>query len=491
ARDRDQDRDRPVSRRPADRPAERRADPRGEHGEGRRPLQAARLRLSRLRHLRGPGQHLGLRAARGRAQEQRQAALVADVRPAPAGHGRPRRRNPDASPGLGGLRARRQLQRPARRLPHLQEPIPGRPPDRGEARPARRRQVAGGADGDPGRGEPALPELRQPDADGRPAVQHDVPDDPRAGRGDRHGDLPAAGDRAGDLRPVQEHHGDLAPEAAVRRRPDRQGVPQRDHAGQLHLPPPRVRADGDRVLRAPGGGRRGVRRLARVDAGVAGADRAAGRALPGAGARPGGALPLLLADRRHRVPLPRADGLEGALRAREPHRLRPGPAPGVQRRGPDLLRPADGPALPAARDRADLRRRPDCAHLAARRLRRGADGRRQRQGGHPGSPSPPSPGRPLQGGRAAPDAQAGADRGGAGPLRAARGRDRRPRRLRRDGQHRQAIPPPGRSRHPVLLHGRLRDPRGPGGDGPRPGHHGAASAGPRRGPGVPARQARL
>ena len=41
----------------------------------------------------------------------------------------------------------------------------------------------------------------------------------------------------------------VAQEAAVRHRPDRQVLPQRDHAGQLHLPHPRVRADGDGVLR--------------------------------------------------------------------------------------------------------------------------------------------------------------------------------------------------------------------------------------------------
>ena len=41
-----------------------------------------------------------------------------------------------------------------------------------------------------------------------------------------------------------------AQEAAVRHRADRQVVPQRDHAGQLHLPHARVRADGDGVLRA-------------------------------------------------------------------------------------------------------------------------------------------------------------------------------------------------------------------------------------------------
>ena len=52
----------------------------------------------------------------------------------------------------------------------------------------------------------------------------------------------------------------LAQEAAVRDRPDRQVVPQRDQPGQLRLPDARVRADGDAVLRPPGGrGRRRVR----------------------------------------------------------------------------------------------------------------------------------------------------------------------------------------------------------------------------------------
>ena len=48
----------------------------------------------------------------------------------------------------------------------------------------------------------------------------------------------------------------LAAEDPVRHRPDRQGVPQRDHARQLHLPHPRVRADGDAVLREAGHRRR-------------------------------------------------------------------------------------------------------------------------------------------------------------------------------------------------------------------------------------------
>ena len=61
--------------------------------------------------------------------------------------------------------------------------------------------------------------------------------------------LPAPRDRAGHLRQLPERPAVVAPEDPVRHRPDRQGVPQRDHARQLHLPHPRVRADGDAVLR--------------------------------------------------------------------------------------------------------------------------------------------------------------------------------------------------------------------------------------------------
>ena len=47
----------------------------------------------------------------------------------------------------------------------------------------------------------------------------------------------------------------VAQEAAVRHRPDRQELPQRDLARQLRVPDARVRADGDAVLRPPGPGR--------------------------------------------------------------------------------------------------------------------------------------------------------------------------------------------------------------------------------------------
>ncbi len=49
----------------------------------------------------------------------------------------------------------------------------------------------------------------------------------------------------------------------VRHRPGRQGLPQRDHARQLHLPDPRVRADGDRVLHPAVGGGRALQDLGR------------------------------------------------------------------------------------------------------------------------------------------------------------------------------------------------------------------------------------
>ena len=98
-----------------------------------------------------------------------------------------------------------------------------------------------------------LPELRQPGHLHRAAhVQRHAPHPPGPGGGRLRPGLPAPGDRAGHLHQLQERAADLAEEDPVRHRPDRQVVPQRDHPGQLHLPDPGVRADGDGVLRQAG-----------------------------------------------------------------------------------------------------------------------------------------------------------------------------------------------------------------------------------------------
>ena len=75
------------------------------------------------------------------------------------------------------------------------------------------------------------------------------------GRGGRRRGLPAARDGPGHVHQLRQRAADEPQEAAVRHRPDRQVVPQRDHARQLRVPHPRVRADGDGVLRPARRGR--------------------------------------------------------------------------------------------------------------------------------------------------------------------------------------------------------------------------------------------
>ena len=85
-------------------------------------------------------------------------------------------------------------------------------------------------------------------ADGAARVQPDVQDPRRRARGQLERHVSAARDGAGHLRQLQERLRHGARARAVRHRPGRQGVSQRDQPAQLHVPQPRVRADGDRVL---------------------------------------------------------------------------------------------------------------------------------------------------------------------------------------------------------------------------------------------------
>ena len=217
---------------------------RGRHdGQDRLALQAARLRVPVVGDLRRARVVLRLRPLRRAAQGQRQAALAVGDGAGARRHRRARLLDHPPPPGLGGIRPRRWLHRSPRRLQVLQEALPRRP-SRGRAvRPAPEQAARRDLRLRPDRGPPLQPHVRDPrrrdGGDGRPG-------------------LPPPGDGAGHLHQLQERGPDRAPEAAVRHRPGRQVLPQRDHAGQLHLPHPRVRADGDGVLRAARRGRRVV-----------------------------------------------------------------------------------------------------------------------------------------------------------------------------------------------------------------------------------------
>ena len=100
-------------------------------------------------------------------------------------------------------------------------------------------------------GRHRLPQLRHPRRlDRAQGVQRAAEDLPRAGRGRvRVCTTCARRPRRASSSTTTTSPSSVAEEAAVRHRPDRQVVPQRDHPRQLHLPHPRVRADGDGVLR--------------------------------------------------------------------------------------------------------------------------------------------------------------------------------------------------------------------------------------------------
>ena len=216
-------------------------------GQDRLAVQAARLRVPEQRDLRRPGVELRLRPLRGPAQEQRQEPVVAGDAPGARRRGRARLGDHPAPADVGGERPPGRLHRPAGRLPHLQAPLP-----RGPSRPVGVWAQAVQAP----RRDPRM----RPDRGAR--LQPDVRDDRRPGQGGGLDRLPAPRDRPGDLPQLQELPAVLAQEAAVRDRPDRQELPQRDHHRELHLPHARVRADGDGVLRAPGRGRQMARALA-------------------------------------------------------------------------------------------------------------------------------------------------------------------------------------------------------------------------------------
>src|SRR5581483_7731590 len=295
-----------------------------------------------------------------------------------------------------------------------------------------------------------------------PAVQPHVQDLRRARGGHRGDRLPAPRDRAGHLRQLPQRARDLAAQDPLRHRADRQVLPQRDHPRQLPLPHARVRADGARVLRAPGRRRAVVRLLAGGAPALVPRPRHPARAAAAARARPRGARALRKELRRRRVRVPFR--LVRARGDRQPHRLRP-PAPRrVQRQGPHLLRRGAARALPPLRHRALRRRRSLGARLPRRRLRRGRGGRRAAHG------SPPAPeARAVQGGGLPAAAARRAARARPAHLRRSPAPLRR--RLRPGWLDRSALSPAGRDRHALRHHRRPPDAARRDGDAPRPRFH--------------------
>ena len=262
----------------------------------------------------------------------------------------------------------------------------------------------------------------------------------RGGRG-----LPAAGNGPGHLRQLQERARQHARQDSVRHRADRQELPQRDHAAELHVPLARVRADGDRVLLPSQHVAQVVRILARPADGVVHGPGPGRRAAAAARARQGRAEPLLVRHGRHRirvsVPGRRASSASWKAspiaatstcaatwkasssrtpRAASKWRLDADGKPKHKGSGRDLTYRDDVTerAVHAARDRAVGRRRPGDAGVPVRGLPRGPGAGRQGRHADARRDEIPSADRAGQGGRVPAGEEGRHARGGPGDLHA-------------------------------------------------------------------------
>ena len=311
------------------------------------------------RDLRRVPLHLGLRAARRAAQAQREGRLVAFDGAAPRRRRRPRLRDPHGARRCGRRAATSRT---------FTDPLV-------DCRNCKERFRADHLP-DVGR----VPELRRQGHLHRGAqLQPDVQDARRPGGGRRVGRVPAARDRAGHLRQLQERADDDAQEAAVRHRADRQVVPQRDHARQLHLPHARVRADGDGVLRAARRRREVVRVLGRRSA-TAGTSTSASPRPCCASAR---TIPTSSRTTRS-APATSSSRTRGVGASSRASRTAPTSTSRSTPKfsGEDLtyFDQESERALPAVRDRARGRRRPRHARVPARRVPRGRGEGREAHG---------------------------------------------------------------------------------------------------------------
>ena len=203
----------------------------------------------------------------------------------------------------------------------------------------------------------------------------------------------------------------------------------------------------------------------------------------------GEAQPLLEADGRHRVPVRvRRHRVRRARGHRQPHRLRPHHAQQALRRRPDLLRPGQRPALHArtssSRPPGSPARRSRSCSMPTPRTRRPTPRARWRSAPCCGSTS----GSPRSRRRCCrcPATPTCRRRHATSPPRCASELERR---VRRRAGDRAPLPPPGRDRHAVLRHRRLRHPRRQRGDRARARLDGAGAHRDRPGRGLPRRAA--
>ena len=363
--------------------------------------------------LRRAGVVVRLRPLRRPAQGQRQGALARGDGARAGRHRRARLVDHPPPEGVGGVRPRRRLQRPARRLPHVQAALPRRSP-----RGPRPREVRCGKRAEQAPGETSDCDLTEP-------RQFNLMFRTRVGAVEETGvDV--------YLRPetAQGIFVNFKNVAQLARRKPPFGIAQVGKAFRNEITP------GNFIFRTlefeqmemeffvpPTEADEWYRYWV--------AERLAWHARYGIReenlrvrpARRRRALALLERHERHRVPVP--DRLVGARGDREPRRLRPHAAHRGLGHEARVGRLGLGRAVRPARDRAGARRQPLDARVPRRRLRRGGRRRARAHGA-----APPSAARARQGRGAAADRQGRGDgREGARALRgAALARERRVRR---------------------------------------------------------------
>ena len=291
-------------------------------------------------------------------------------------HRRPRLRDHPQPARLGGVRPRRRLHRPARRLPHVQAPLPRRPARAGELRPQAEQAARRDARLRPHRGAAVQPHVRDAGRRARGRRARPRTSAPRRRRASSSTSRTSSSSRAASRR------------SASRRSASRSGT--RSRPGNFLF---RVREFEQMEMEffvPPAEAHEVVRVLARAAVRLAPQPRPPRREPPRARARRRGALALLERDERHRVPLP--DRLAGARGSREPRRLRPHAAHAALGHEARVDRSRRQP-LHAARDRAGREHRAHLRRAALRRLPRG--GRRRSRARR--APAP-SAGRAREGG---------------------------------------------------------------------------------------------